>query len=143
MNSPLSPKPRWVKYRVILAIAMAIVVPLGYVIRFTPIPGWEWLSDFLGSVAYEIFWILLVAFGFPRSSPVWVAVGVCLATCGLEFLQLWKPPFLQALRSTLPGRLVLGNTFVWADFIAYFVGSFAGWWVVRSLSRVFGRSIRG
>ncbi|HIK31027.1 MAG TPA: DUF2809 domain-containing protein [Oscillatoriales cyanobacterium M59_W2019_021] len=143
MRSPLSPKPRWVKYRVILAIAIAIIVPLGYVIRFTPIPGWEWLSDFLGSVAYEIFWILLVAFGFPRWYPAWVAVAVCLATCGLEFLQLWQPPFLPALRSTLPGRLVLGNTFVWTDFIAYFVGSFAGWGVLRSLSHVFGRSTRG
>lgn len=135
MPYAFSPKHRFFKYRLILAIAIFIIVPLGYVIRFTPIPGLEWLNDFLGSVAYEIFWMLLVMFLFPRSSPVRVAIGVCLATCAIEVLQLWKPPFLQAMRATFGGRLVLGNAFTRTDFIAYFVGSFLGWGVVRSLSR--------
>jgi Protein of unknown function (DUF2809) len=135
MPYPFSPKHRFFKYRLILAIAIFIIVPLGYIIRFTPIPGLEWLNDFLGGVAYEIFWILLVMFLFPQWSPFWVALGVCLATCALEFLQLWQPPFLQAMRSTLAGRLVLGNAFTWTDFINYFIGSFLGWGMMRSLSR--------
>ncbi|MGB3241015.1 MAG: DUF2809 domain-containing protein [Geitlerinemataceae cyanobacterium] len=135
MPYPFSQKHRFFKYRLFLAIAIFIIVPLGYIIRFTPIPGWEWLNDVLGGVAYEVFFILLVMFGFPRWSPLWVAVGVCLVTCGLEFLQLWKPPFLEAIRSTLWGRLVLGNTFTWTDFINYFIGCFLGWWVVRWFSR--------
>lgn len=135
MPYPFSPKHRFFKYRLILAIAIFIIVPLGYIIRFSTIPGLEWLNDFLGGVAYEIFWILLVMFLSPRSSVVSVAVGVCLATCALEFLQLWKPPFLQAMRATLAGRLVLGNAFTWSDFINYFIGSFVGWGVVRALSR--------
>ncbi|MCJ8281394.1 MAG: DUF2809 domain-containing protein, partial [Rivularia sp. ALOHA_DT_140] len=60
-----------------------------------------------------------------------IAFGVCIASCGFDFLQFWKPPFLEAARKTLPGRLVLGNTFVWADFPIYFVGSFVGWVWVR------------
>lgn len=118
--------------RLFLLLSLVILVPLGYWVRFYgPIP--ERWNDALGSVVYEIVWILLVLFIRPRWSPLWVAVGVCGLTCGLEVLQLWQPPFLQTWRATLPGRLVLGNTFTWSDFPAYGVGSGAGWLWGRSL----------
>ncbi|OKH30294.1 hypothetical protein NIES2101_42525 [Calothrix sp. HK-06] len=126
------------KYRVALLISIIFIVPLGYFVRFAQEFGYPELYDFLGSVAYEIFWILLVAFIYPKASPLWTAVGVCVATCGIEFLQLWKPPFLEAARATLVGRLVLGNTFVWSDFISYFFGSFAGWIWMRWLVKMRG-----
>ena len=121
------------KYRVALLIGIVFIVPLGYIGRYSQGLGLPWLQDLLGSVAYEIFWILLIAFLFPKVAPQWIAIGVCLATCGIEFLQLWQSPFLQAARSTLLGRLVLGTTFNWLDFISYFVGSFAGWLWLRGL----------
>ncbi len=126
-------------YRLALLASIIFIVPFGYIVRFSQGFGLEWLHDLLGSVAYEIFWILLVAFMFPKASAVWTALGVCLATCGLEFLQLWQPPFLQAARAMPIGRLVLGNTFVWSDFISYFVGSFAGWVWMRSLKLMFSK----
>ena len=121
------------KYRLILLISIIIVIPLGYIIRFSQAIGSAWLHDALGSVAYEIFWILLVALIVPKLSVFRIAIGVCIATCVLEALQLWQPPFLQAARSTLPGRLVLGNTFAWSDFPSYFIGSFLGWGWTQSL----------
>lgn len=119
-------------YRLSLLLSLIVVAPLGYVIRFAGAMP-EWLNDALGSVFYEIFWILLIVWVYPQVLPLKAAIGVCLATCGLEFLQLWQPQWLQALRATVPGRLVLGNTFTWSDFPAYFVGSFAGCLWVRSL----------
>ena len=111
---------------------MSIIVPIGYVIRFAQGPTPAWLNDAIGSLAYEIFWVLLVAFLFPRAALRPVAIGICLSTCALEWLQLWHPPFLEAARATLPGRLILGNTFSWLDFPPYFVGSWLGWLWVRS-----------
>lgn len=126
-------KNRWLKYRIALLVSMIIIIPLGYIVRFSQGLNPAWLHDALGSVAYEIFWILLFAFLLPKVSPLRIAMVVCIATCAIEFLQLWKPPFLQAARSTLPGRLVLGNSFTWGDFPVYFVGSFLGWLWVRLL----------
>ena len=126
MASPHSQLHHVSKYRIALLISIVVIIPLGYMVRFYG-PAPASLNDWLGSIAYEIFWILLIALLFPHASPVWTAVGVFLATCALEFLQLWQPPFLQAMRATLPGRLVLGNTFTWSDFPAYFIGSFVGW----------------
>jgi hypothetical protein len=126
---------RYLSYRLALLLTLVILVPLGYWVRFSQglIPAW--LHDALGSVAYEIFWITLFALLAPNMAVQWVALGVCLATCGLEFLQLWQPPVLQMIRATLPGRLVLGNTFTWSDFPPYFVGSAVGWGWVRSLQQ--------
>jgi uncharacterized membrane protein (DUF373 family) len=133
MTLPSTPSYRFFKYRSILLINIILIIPLGYTVRFSHGPAPEWLNDFLGSLAYQIFWILFVLFIYPRASLIWTAVGVCLFSCGLEFLQLWQPPWLQVLRATLPGRLVLGNTFTLSDFPPYFVGSFLGWLWVRWL----------
>lgn len=126
----------WV-YRLSLGISVMIFVPIGYMVRFAG-PGPEWLNDALGTFVYEMFWIALMVFLFPTLLPIWASAGVFIATCGLEVLQLLQSPFWQALRSTLVGRLVLGNTFTWTDFPAYAIGSALGWaWVsgLRFLAR--------
>lgn len=124
------------QHRRALALSMAVIVPLGLILKFYQGPGQEWLNNTFGGVPYEIFWVLLVAYLWPAVSPGRIAIAVCIATCGLEFLQLWQPDWLQAIRATLPGRLVLGNTFSWTDFPYYFVGSGLGWLWVRWLQRL-------
>jgi len=114
---------------------MSVITPMGYIIRFAQPPTFVWLNDALGSIAYEIFWILFVAFLLPRTSLRAIAISVCLTTCGLEGLQLWRPPFLEAARATVAGRLVLGNTFSWIDFPFYIIGSWLGWLWARSVQR--------
>ena len=129
------PRSALLTYRLALLCSLIIIVPLGYWVRFHGVFP-EWLNDALGSVAYEIFWILLVAWLLPRVAIWRVALGVCVATCAIEFLQLYQPDWLQAIRRTLPGRLVLGNQFSWADFPPYGVGSLAGMgWVKAVRSR--------
>ena len=130
-----SPRFRSLKYRIALLVSLAVIVPLGFIIKFYPGPGHNWLNDAFGGVPYEIFWILLIVYLRPKASPLKIAVGVCLATCGIEFLQLWSPPLLQGIRETSLGRLVLGNSFSWKDFPYYFIGSALGWVWVRSLRR--------
>lgn len=41
----------------------------------------------------------------------------------VELLQLWHPPFLEALRATTLGGLVLGYGFLWSDLVCYTVGA--------------------
>jgi len=53
------------------------------------------------------------------------------STCLLEFLQLWRPPFLEMLRSYFIGATVLGSSFAWFDFAYYFFGSAIGWLWLR------------
>lgn len=115
--------------RSIVLVNILAIVPLGYMVRFSPsLP--EYIRDPFGSIAYQFFWILLVLFIYPRANVRLTAIWVCLGSWAIEFLQLYQPPWLQAIRATLPGRLVLGSTFLWSDLPVYVIGSYLGWlWV--------------
>jgi hypothetical protein len=117
-------------YRLSLLLGILMLVPAGYFVRFAENTYW---SSTMGAIAYNMVWILFVQLLNPKLSPKWSAIGVCLGSCAIEFLQLWKPPLLEAIRATFPGRLLLGNTFLWDDFPPYFVGCLLGWIVIRLL----------
>ncbi|MCL2930298.1 MAG: DUF2809 domain-containing protein [Trichodesmium sp. MAG_R01] len=115
------------KYRKIILICLVFTVILGLLTKFYEGTFSEWLNNSFSSIFYEAFWILLVIFIRPQISTVRVIFFVFISTSFLEFLQLWKPPFLQAIRATLIGRLLLGNTFVWWDFLYYALGCTLTW----------------
>ena len=119
------------KYRNIILICLVFTVILGWATKFYEGRFSEWLNNSFSSIFYEAFWILLVIFIWPQLYPGWVAFWVFIVTSFLEFLQLWKPPFLQAIRATLIGRLLLGNTFVWWDFLYYILGCTLTWMLLR------------
>ena len=125
----------YARYRLALLISIGLVIPLGLLLKFYRGPGQAWFNNSFAGVPYEIFWILLIAVLWPRWSPWRIALGVCLATCAVEGLQLWHPPWLEVLRAHLLGRLVLGTSFSWSDFPYYVVGSALGWGWVRSLQQ--------
>jgi Protein of unknown function (DUF2809) len=122
-------------YRVALLLTIVLIVPIGYFLRFWTALPW-WVSDISGSLAYQIFWIALAQFCFPKFSIVKTAIGVFIFSCAIEFLQLYQPDWLQAIRATLPGRLVLGNTFLWSDFLPYAIGCGLGGILMVRLRRM-------
>src|SRR5690349_13468137 len=100
-----------------LLISSVIVALVGfYGKRLYHGPAAHWVNDSLGGVFYEILWCLVFAMLLPRVSATRIATGVLIATCILEFLQLWHPPLLEWLRSFFLGRTILGTTFDWSDF---------------------------
>jgi hypothetical protein len=117
-------------YRIALLISILVIIPLGYIVRFSGDGYWN--STF-GAIAYQMLWVMLVQLLFPKVSLTKTAIGVFVFACAIEFLQLWQPPFLQAIRATLPGRLLLGNTFLWDDFPPYLAGCLMGWGWVKLL----------
>ena len=118
--------------------ALPAVTAVGFAAKYYPGPGRWWVNDWgPASVAYEVFFMLLAFLAVPRRGAITpIAVGVCVVTCVLEFLQLWQPPWLQAARSTLLGKALLGDSFSCWDFPAYPVGCILGWFLLRWLVNV-------
>ncbi|MGD9420295.1 MAG: DUF2809 domain-containing protein [Verrucomicrobiota bacterium JB025] len=78
-------------------------------------------------------------FVFTRTSTLRLALGALVFCWAVECSQLYHAPWIDAVRSTLPGRLVLGTTFNWPDLAAYAVGVAAGAaveWLGRRRARV-------
>ncbi|MBX7221605.1 MAG: DUF2809 domain-containing protein [Blastocatellia bacterium] len=88
------------------------------------------LPGFIAAYAGDALWALLV---FCLLGLVWnrlatgkIAVAALVISYVVEFSQLFHPGWLEAVRHTLAGRLVLGTTFVWSDLVCYTVGVLVG-----------------
>jgi Protein of unknown function (DUF2809) len=121
--------------RIHFALCLLLAGGLGCATIFYRGPGSAWTSDHLGGFFYVLAWIFLILTLFPMWSPGKVALGVLIGTCGLEFMQLWNPEPLQAVRSTFLGHVVLGSTFSWTDFPWYGLGALAGLGLARRVTR--------
>jgi hypothetical protein len=112
---------------------LSILLPLGLLTKFYAGPGASWLSSHFGGLLYVSFWVFLVLAIAPHLPPLMVSSAVLLATCALEFLQLWHPPLLTGVRSTFLGHALLGSTFAWTDFPYYLLGAVFGYVVASHL----------
>lgn len=118
---------------------LPFVIALGFFFKFYRGPFAQFVNNVgPASVAYEIVWMLLAFACFPdRKWLLRIAISVCVITCGLEFLQLWHPDWLESLRRTLPGKFILGTSFSWWDFPAYPVGCLIGYVILQSICNRF------
>jgi len=111
--------------------ALALVIPLGLASKTYSGPAAGWVEGYSGDILYEMAWMFLIAGLCPtlvksRQGILRLALGVFGVTSVFEFLQLWQPDWLQAWRATLPGKLILGTTFVPLDFLYYALGCLLG-----------------
>ena len=122
--------------RLFALLSIALVVPLGFGLKFYPGPLRGWVNDSLGGVAYEIFWCLVLFAIWPRRAAINpIVIGVLVVTCLLEALQLVDHPILDRIRGNFLGRTLIGTTFVWSDLIYYVIGCALGRLWLRALAR--------
>ena len=109
----------------ILIYLLLILTPIWISIRFYSGPGAQWVTGSLSGIVFVLFWCLLLRLLLTGPKNFTLTTGVFLTFCGLEFLQLWNPSVLEAIRNTFLGQL-LGLTFSWNAFPYYFLGAFIG-----------------
>lgn len=127
------------KNRIIHLISITPIILIGLYTKWYNGPAASWVNDNVGGLFYVVFWCLALSLIIRRVKPGIIAVSVLVATCGLEFLQLWHPAPLVLIRSTFIGRTVLGTSFSWSDFPYYGLGALASWLWLRMLRQKKGR----
>jgi hypothetical protein len=112
----------------VYAVLAVVVVAAGLLWRsgFIPLP--QWLSNNGGDALWALMVFVGFGFLFPRASTLAAALLSLSFSWGVEFSQLYHAPWIDAIRATLPGRLVLGSTFNWPDLPAYALGIAMGAW---------------
>ena len=112
--------------RPIYCIAILVVITLGLLSRRYP----GFLPAALGKYPGDALWALMVFLGFGfslRRSPTVVLALAAVAFSGaIEVSQLYHAPWIDSIRATLPGRLLLGSDFMWGDLTAYAAGILIG-----------------
>lgn len=115
--------------RWLYALAASAVVALGLWSR-SDAAGLPWaVAKYAGDALWGLVVFLGVGLVFP-GLPTRAAAGLAAAFAGaIEAGQLVHAPWLDAVRETLLGGLVLGTpaaTFAWGDIAAYMAGITAG-----------------
>ena len=127
MLPPLT-KPR---SRVALTIALAIIIPLGLASRKFAYQIPVFVADHAGDFLWTIMIYLGLAFLAPRWSPLKLFLFAFGISVAVELSQLIDVEWLNALRRTLPGRLLLGAGFLWIDLLRYFCGALVAFAIDR------------
>ena len=84
------------------------------------LPGW--INLCLGDVLWALIVFFLFGFIFSAKKTSFIAAIALLFSSGIELSQLYHSPWIDALRHTMLGGLVLGFGFLWSDLVAYSVG---------------------
>jgi hypothetical protein len=85
-----------------------------------------WLPQWVGDLLWALMVYLMVRVLLINASLKQVAI-ISLAFCFLiEFSQLYQADWINHIRQTLPGRLILGQGFLWSDLVAYMGGVMIG-----------------
>lgn len=105
-----------------LVAAVVATVAMGLVSR-----KYLWLSpSVLGKYPGDVFWAQMmywaVAFIYPSASIAKVATYALVVSYADELSQLYQGPWINQIRATPIGHLVLGSTFSWIDMFSYTVG---------------------
>jgi len=98
---------------------MCATVIVGLVFRFAPLGLPSGLVKYGGSTMWALMIYWLVSTLLPRwRLPAAGLVAAVIATA-VEFGKLYRSPWLDAFRLTLPGILLLGKYFSYWDIVAY------------------------
>ena len=81
---------------------------------------------FIGDILWGLMVYFIVRFLFINQSIKWVAIASLLFCYAIEFSQLYQAPWINNIRHTVIGGLVLGETFVWSDLLCYTLGIVIG-----------------
>lgn len=121
--------------RVVYVLLIAIVIALGLASRSKSLePFFPFLiREYAGDTLYALMMFLGVGFLFPRLSTWRVAALAFGVSVFIECSQLYYAPWLDAIRQTRLGGLILGFGFLWSDLLCYAVGVGVG--VMLELSR--------
>src|SRR6218665_2289912 len=109
-----------------LAAGIGAVVAWGLASR-----RFSWLFPVaLGKYPGDALWALMVFLGMalicPGASTLRLALLAATFSFAIEASQLYQAPWLNDIRSTTLGHLVLGSSFDGWDLVAYSVGIAAG-----------------
>ena len=123
----------------VYAAAVLAVIGVGLASRHWP----GLFPAALGKYPGDALWALMVFAGCgmlrPRACSWRVAASALAISFAVEFSQLYQAPWINAIRGTTLGHLVLGSTFNAPDLLAYAIGVAAGLLAERVFNWVPGR----
>lgn len=108
--------------RLLYATFTIIVIILGLSSRKFAFALPELLNDYLGDALWALMIFIGFGFLFPKIEMKKLAFISLMFCYGIEVSQLYHAEWIDSIRATTLGGLVLGYGFLWSDLVAYTIG---------------------
>ncbi|MBB4637230.1 DUF2809 domain-containing protein [Longimicrobium terrae] len=82
----------------------------------------SFINPYLGDVLWAAMVFFLIAALRPAASTRWIAIAAAAFSLTIELSQLYHAPWIDGIRHTRLGGLVLGFGFLWSDLVCYAAG---------------------
>ena len=105
------------KFRLTFFALIFITIILGLLSRH--ING---IPLFIGDILWGLMVYFIVRFLFINRTIKWVSIASLLFCYAIEFSQLYQAPWINNIRHTVIGGLILGEKFLWGDLLCYTIG---------------------
>ncbi|MDZ4672997.1 MAG: DUF2809 domain-containing protein [Gemmatimonadota bacterium] len=111
------------RHRGVVALLILVTGALGLASRCYPTAMPAFVATYAGDTLWAalVFWCLALL--FRRQATARLAIVTVVIAFAVEGSQLYHAPWIDTLRDTLPGRLVLGSGFLWSDLVCHVVGA--------------------
>ena len=110
------------KKRLIYILTIVLTITAGLFVRSKKM----WFSDavnlYAGDALYAFMMYYIVCVVFIKKNIMFRAVTGLFICYTIEISQLYQADWINAIRQTLPGKLILGSGFLYSDLLAYFIG---------------------
>ncbi|WIL45061.1 DUF2809 domain-containing protein [Bacillus bombysepticus] len=108
--------------RVVYALFTIVVIILGLSSRKFAFALPHLLNDYLGDALWALMIFTGFGFLFPKTKTKKLAFISLMFCYGIEASQLYHAEWIDSIRATTLGGLVLGYGFLWSDVVAYTIG---------------------
>ncbi|MEH7787291.1 DUF2809 domain-containing protein, partial [Bacillus thuringiensis] len=108
--------------RVVYALFTIVVIILGLSSRKFAFALPHLLNDYLGDALWALMIFTGFGFLFPKTETKKLAFISLMFCYGIEASQLYHAEWIDSIRATTLGGLVLGYGFLWSDLVAYTIG---------------------
>ena len=86
----------------------------------------QWAELYMGDALWALMVYFIFGFLFNKKSVMVIALLAIGFSFGIEISQLYHAAWIDAIRATRIGGLVLGFGFLWSDLLCYTVGVSVG-----------------
>ena len=108
--------------RLLYAMFTILVIILGLSSRKFAFALPALLNDYLGDALWALMIFIGFGFLFPKIEMKKLAFVSVMFCYGIEVSQLYHAEWIDSIRATTLGGLVLGYGFLWSDLVAYTIG---------------------
>lgn len=115
------------KRRLVYFLLFLVIIPVGLATRKQP----QWFPTFIATYGGDVLWSAMFFWLFRCIWPAKPLHTIALYTytfgVAIEVSQLYHAPWIDRLRGTFPGKMILGHGFLWSDLVCYLAGVLLGW----------------